>query len=71
MIENSPEEIKDVVTEMMLRVNGKWHDNWYDSQARSSVESIYSKSELNGKILSRFGTAFLKDNLYLLEYNND
>jgi len=71
LIENSPEEIKDVVTEMMLRVNGKWHDNWYDSQARSSVESIYSKSKLNGKILSRFGTAFLKDNLYLLEYNND
>jgi putative glycosyltransferase (TIGR04372 family) len=71
LIENTPEEIKDAVVEMMLRLNGKWHDNWYDSQARSSVESIYSKSELNGKILSRFGTAFLKDNLYLLEYNND
>ena len=70
LIENTPEEIKDAVIEMILRTSGKWNDAWFDDEVRYQIESIYSESKLNGKILSRFGSAFLKDNLYLLEDNN-
>jgi len=67
LIENTPEEIKDAVVEMILRTSGKWNDTWFDDEVRYQIESIYSESKLNGKILSRFGTVFLKENLYLLE----
>ena len=63
----TPEEIKDAVVEMILRTSGKWNDTWFDDEVRYQIESIYSESKLNGKILSRFGTVFLKENLYLLE----
>ena len=52
---------------MILRTSGKWNDTWFDDEVRYQIESIYSESKLNGKILSRFGTVFLKENLYLLE----
>ena len=54
---------------MIFRTTGKWNDTWFDDFVRYQIESIYSNSKLNGKILSRFGTVFLKDNLYLLEDN--
>jgi len=69
LIENTPEEIKDAVLEMISRTSGKWNDTWFDDVVRHQIEFIYIDSKINGKILSRFGTEFLKDNLYLLEDN--
>ena len=67
LIENTPEEIKDAVVEMVLRLNDGWTDSWYDDQIRGKIALMYSGSDLNGKILSRIGTKFLKDNLYLIK----
>ena len=74
MIENTPEEIRDVVVEMAERLKNTWQAQeddealqrkfWdiFQSNARSSDGSL-----LHGKILSRFGAAFLRENSELLE----
>ena len=74
MIENTPEEIRDVVVEMAERLKNTWQAQeddealqrkfWdiFPSNARSSDGSL-----LHGKILSRFGAAFLRENSELLE----
>jgi len=67
LIENTPSEIRDAALEMILRISGKWSDDWYDKEVQPIIESIYSKSKLNGQMQSRFGTSFLRDNKYLLE----
>ena len=67
LIENTPAEIRDATVEMILRVSGKWNDDWYDRDVQPIIESIFSKSNINGQIQSRFTTSFLKDNMYLLK----
>jgi putative glycosyltransferase (TIGR04372 family) len=67
LIENTPIEIKDAVVEMILRTSGEWNDNWYDIEVKPVIESIFSKSKLHGKILSKFSTSFLRENKYLLK----
>jgi putative glycosyltransferase (TIGR04372 family) len=71
LIENTPEEIKDVVVEMILRLNAQWEDTWYDDKVEHQIESIFNGSKLHGKILSRFGSVFLKENPYLLDSNSN
>jgi len=66
LIDNSPEEIKDAVLEIILRTSGKWEDTWYDKEVSGVIKGIYRNSTLNGRILSRFGTQFLRENIYLI-----
>jgi putative glycosyltransferase (TIGR04372 family) len=69
LIANKPEEIRDAAIEMVLRLEDKWDDSWYDVEVKDKVACFFSNSKLNGDILSRYGTQFLKDNLYLLDDN--
>lgn len=71
LIENTPEEIRDATIEMILRTSGKWNDDWYDKEIQPIIESIFSKSKVNGKIQSRFTTSFLKDNPDFLKLSSD
>jgi putative glycosyltransferase (TIGR04372 family) len=66
LIDNTPEEIRDAVIEMVLRLDKEWLDDWYDENVKGRIDQFYSTSQLNGRILSRFGTKFLKENIYLI-----
>ena len=74
--ENSPEEIRDLVVEMDERLNGCWIEKKEDSSLQKKFWSIYEENikrmklsdpiipnqPLNGKIKSRFGAKFLREN---------
>ena len=55
-----------LVVEMVLKLDKEWSDQWYDDNVKDRVDQFYSASQLNGKILSRFGTKFIKENIYLI-----
>jgi putative glycosyltransferase (TIGR04372 family) len=69
LIENSPEEIRDVVIEAVDRLEGKWISREVDQKLQDKFWNIYyssphihSKRFLNGKLKARFGTNFLREN---------
>ena len=70
LIENTPEEIRDVVIEMAERLNGTWqpHEDDEDLQRRfweifptDTVDS-YQGRPMHGEIRARFGAHFLRNN---------
>lgn len=70
IVENTPEEIRDVVVEMAERLNGTWqpHDDDGVLQKRfweifpTDVLEATNKRPLHGEIRARFGAAFLRNN---------
>lgn len=71
LIENTPEEIRDVVIEMAERLNGTWqpHEDDESLQRRfweifftNAVETDQGRRPLHGEIRSRFGAHFLRNN---------
>lgn len=71
LIENTPEEIRDVVIEMAERLNGAWqpHEDDESLQRRfweifftNAVETDQGWRPLHGEIRSRFGAHFLRNN---------
>jgi hypothetical protein len=77
-IENSPEEILDVVVEMAERLNNTWFSDQYDDILQDRFWQIYKrdshfiKMDSNGKplhgiIKGRIGQKFLRNNSYILE----
>lgn len=70
LIENTPEEIRDVVVEMAERLNGTWQPGPDDDALQRrfweiypvDAKDIYQNRPLHGEIRSRFGAQFLRDN---------
>lgn len=71
LIENTPEEIRDVVVEMAERLNGTWQSSPDDDALQRRFWEIYpvhakdplrNSSPLHGRIHARFGAQFLRDN---------
>ena len=69
LIENSPEEIKDIVVEAIERIEGKWENTEIDDKLQNKFWKIfYSSNYINkdrfvhGKLKARFGKKFLKAN---------
>lgn len=70
LIENTPEEIRDVVIEMADRVNGTWQPHEDDEALQRRFWEIfptdsvdaYQGRPLHGEIRARFGTHFLRNN---------
>ena len=69
LIENSPEEIKDIVVEAIERIDGKWKSMEIDNKLQNKFWKIfYSSNYINssrfahGKLKARFGTKFLREN---------
>jgi len=69
LIENTPEEIRDIVIELIERVNGTWRPQEDDEALQRKFWEIYptdSKTEegyqLHGEIRSHFGAGFLRNN---------
>jgi len=65
-IQNTPEEIYDVVDEMEKRLDGSWQENDDDDELQRRFWSHFESSELHGVFRSRIGAKFLRDNKDLL-----
>ncbi len=70
LIENTPEEIRDVAVEMSERLNGTWQPAPNDDALQRRFWEIYpvhakdpyQNRSLHGEIRGRFGTRFLRSN---------
>ena len=69
LIENTPEEIRDVVIEMAERLNGTWQPHEDDEDLQRRFWEIFPSDAvgkngrpLHGEIRSRFGAQFLRNN---------
>ena len=70
LIENTPEEIRDVVIEMAERLNGTWQPNEDDEALQRRFWEIFPTDlvdatqgrPLHGEIRARFGANFLRNN---------
>ena len=54
LVENSPEEIRDLVVEMVDRLDGVWVDSPDDIKNRKLFQSIFSNSKKDIKFQSDF-----------------
>ena len=75
-IENTPEEIRDVVVEMAERLNGTWQPHEDDEALQKRFWEIFPTDaldtigvRLHGQIRTRFGTHFLRNNREWLGLN--
>jgi putative glycosyltransferase (TIGR04372 family) len=68
LIENTPEEIRDIAVEMASRLRGTWEAQKGDEELQRKFWEIYpadtrkNGKPLHGEIRSRIGAAFLRDN---------
>lgn len=69
LVENSPEEIRDIAIEMAERLDGSWKDAYEDEQLQELFWRIFPKNgldpngiPLHGVIKSRYGANFLREN---------
>ena len=66
LIENTPEEILDVVDEMDMRLEGRWQTTEEDEELQARFWSYFKSSDLHGVIRARIGTKFLRQHQELL-----
>ena len=66
LIENTPEEIRDVVIEMDERLKGTWETTEQDEELQRQFWSLFKPNEENSVFRCRTGTAFLRENRKLL-----
>jgi hypothetical protein len=69
LIENSPEEIRDVAIEMVERMEGTWQNQENDDILQKLFWDLFPSNladtkgvPLHGKIYSYFGAQFLRNN---------
>lgn len=67
VVENTPEEIRDVAVEMDERLKGSWQTTEEDEELQQRFWALFKKSELHGVIRARIGRDFLRQNKDLLE----
>jgi putative glycosyltransferase (TIGR04372 family) len=67
LIENTPEEIRDVITEMENRLKGVWETTEEDEELQKRFWSFFKPGELNPVFRSRIGAEFLRQNKEMLE----
>lgn len=74
LIENTPEEIRDVVIEMSERLEGIWQPHEDDEVLQRKFWEIFpvdavdlNRVPLHGEIRSRYGADFLRENRWWLE----
>ena len=66
-IENTPEEIASVASEMDRRLNGTWESAPEDEELQRKFWALYEPGELNRVFLARIGADFLRAHHALLE----
>ncbi len=66
VINNTPEEILEVVKEMNERIDGTWKTNKEFEELQTQFKKIFEKTSC-ARFPSRMGSMFLKKNKYLLD----
>jgi hypothetical protein len=66
IVDNTPEEIRDLAIEMDDRLRGVWVEREEDTILQKKFWALFSQSELNGVIYARIGAEFLRQNEKLL-----
>ena len=74
IIENTPEEIRDVVVEMKDRLENKWYETPKDMVLQNKFRELFinyvssnkNGQQLHGKFKARYGSNFLRDNNWWL-----
>ena len=66
VIDNSSEEIKDVVLEMEARLLGVWSETEEEMELQQKFKQILNNCKMENNIMSRIGTKFLQKNVELL-----
>lgn len=67
IVENTPEEIIAVAKETDERLKGAWQTTEEDEGLQRRFWSLFEQSEVHGKIASRIGAEFLRQNRELLD----
>ncbi len=67
LIENTSEEIRDLVVEMDMRLDKTWQSNQEDEELQRRFWLLFSQSDINGVFNARIGAAFLRQHKNLLE----
>lgn len=74
LLENSPEEICGLATEMVDRIEGTYVSSEEDEVLQEKFWELFltsvkgaSRGELHGKILARYGMAYLRDNKWWVQ----
>ena len=71
LVDNTPEEIKDIVLEMVESLESKKELNQYDEELQKTFKSLYDSyiknyqpnyGKFHRQIKSRFSTKFLREN---------
>ena len=71
LLDNTPEEIKDICLEMLQRLDKSWKKNDLDTQLQEKFWNKYLSSDNysesnHNKIVSKIGSTFLRENLNLI-----
>jgi putative glycosyltransferase (TIGR04372 family) len=66
IVKNSPEEIVEVTTEMLLRLSGKWLETDEDRELQSRYRELVDSFQYHQRAPARMGAKFLREHQHLL-----
>ena len=66
IVKNSPEEIVEVTTEMLLRLSGKWLETAEDRELQARYREIVDSFQYQQRTPARMGAKFLREHQHLL-----
>ena len=66
IVKNSPEEIRDVTTEMVLRLSGRWLETAEDRELQARYREIVDSFQYQQRAPARMGAKFLREHQHLL-----
>ena len=66
IIKNTPEEIMDVTSEMILRLAGKWEETDEDRELQARYRKVVDSFQCHHRTPARMGAKFLREHQHLL-----
>jgi len=66
VLKNTPEEIMDATSEMILRLAGRWIETDEDKELQAKFRSIVNSFPIHQRTPARMGAKFLREHQYLL-----
>ena len=66
IVKNTPGEINEVTTEMILRLSGKWEETDEDRELQARYRRVVDSFQYQHRTPARMGAKFLREHQYLL-----
>ena len=66
IVKNTPEEINEVTTEMILRLSGKWEETDEDRELQARYRRVVDSFQYQHRTPARMGAKFLREHQHLL-----